>query len=121
MVRMKYLFYSLVAGTFIAALAISLPYNNAGKILLISGMGLSGGLFGVITSVTWPKLYGRKHLGAISGLAMSFMVAGSALGPWIFSLMENIWGHYRYTGYVGMVISLILGLVSLPVVLKSRS
>ena len=121
MVRMKHIFYALVIGTFIAALSIALPYNQTAKIILILGMGVSGGLFGVITSVTWPKLYGRTHLGAISGLAMSFMVAGSAVGPWIFSLMENIWGHYRYTGWLGMAITLIIGVASLPVVLKSKS
>ena len=113
------LFYSLVIGMFLAAAAIAFPFNGWANILLITGMGISGGLFGVITSITWPKLYGREHLGAISGLAMSFMVAGSALGPWMFSLMENIWGHYRYTGYLGMAFTLILGLTSLPVVLKS--
>lgn len=121
MIRMKYIFYTLVIGTFFAALAISLPYNGLAKIILILGMGFSSGLFGVITSVVWPKLYGRAHLGAISGLAMSFIVAGSALGPWTFSLIENIWGHYRYTGYVGMAMTLLIGLTSLPVVSKSKS
>ena len=120
-IRMKNIFYALVIGTFIAALAISMPYNRVSSILLILGMGIAGGLFGVITSVTWPKLYGREHLGAISGLAMSFMVAGSAVGPWLFSLMEGIWGHYRYTGWFGMAFTLLIGLSSLPVLMKSKS
>ena len=98
-----------------------MPYNRVSSILLILGMGIAGGLFGVITSVTWPKLYGREHLGAISGLAMSFMVAGSAVGPWLFSLMEGIWGHYRYTGWFGMAFTLLIGLSSLPVLMKSKS
>ena len=119
MIRMKNIFYALIISMFLAALAVSMTYSDSTRILLIIGMGVSGGLFGIITSITWPKLYGRKHLGAISGLAMSFMVSGSALGPWMFSLMENIWGHYRYTGYLGMAFTLILGLTSLPVVLKS--
>jgi len=84
-------------------------------------MGLSGGLYGVLTSVTWPKIYGREHLGAISGFAMSFMVAGSAIGPWLFSLMESIWGHYKFTGYMGMILVSIIGIMSLPVVTKSDS
>lgn len=120
-IKLKYIFYALILSAFIAALSITLPYSSGSMILLITGMGFAGGFFGVITSVVWPKLYGREHLGAISGLAMSFMVAGSALGPWMFSLMENIWGHYRYTGYVGMIMILIIGLSSLPVILKSDS
>jgi MFS family permease len=121
MVRMKNIFYTFVIGIFIVALAIALPHNGWVNIILIIGMGISSGIFGVISSITWPKLYGREHLGAISGLAMSFMVAGSAIGPWIFSLMEGIWGHYRYTGYLGMGVVLLIGLASLPVVMKSKS
>jgi MFS transporter, OFA family, oxalate/formate antiporter len=121
MIRMKNIFYALIIGTFIAAFSISMPYSLLSTVLLISGMGFANGLFGVLTSVAWPKLYGREHLGAISGLAMSFMVAGSALGPWIFSLMENIWGHYRYTGWFGMAVTLLIGLSSLPVLVKSKS
>lgn len=120
-IKMKYIFYSLVICAFFAAFSITLPYNGSTEILLIITMGLSSGVYGVLTSVSWPKLYGREHLGAISGLAMSFMVAGSALGPWIFSVMDAIWGHYRYTGFFGMAFTLIIGLASLPVVLKSKS
>ncbi|MBI9102669.1 MAG: MFS transporter [Spirochaetales bacterium] len=120
-VKMKNIFYTLVTGMFLAALAISLPYNNISMVFLILGMGVSAGLFGIISSVTWPKLYGREHLGAISGLGMSFMVAGSAIGPWLFSVMEGIWGHYRFTGYFGMGITLLIGIASLRVILKSNA
>lgn len=120
-IKMRNLFYSLIITTLIAAFSITLNYSTFSMVLLIIGMGLSGGIFGVLTTVTWPKLYGREHLGAISGLAMSFMVAGSAVGPWLFSVMENIWGHYKFTGYLGIGMVLIIGIFSLPVVLKSDS
>jgi len=120
LVKMKYLFYSFTIATFGAGLAIALPWNGFSALLLIGGMGLASGIFGVLTTVTWPKLYGREHLGAISGMAMSFMVAGSALGPWIFSFMESIWGHYRYTGWFGMGFALLIALTSLPVLMKSE-
>lgn len=120
-IKLKNIYYGLIITAFVAALSITLPYSDFSLILLIISTGLAAGIFGVLTSVAWPKLYGREHLGAISGMAMSFMVAGSALGPWMFSFMESIWGHYRYTGYVGMTMVLIIGLTSLPVVLKSDS
>ncbi|MGL1892830.1 MAG: MFS transporter [Spirochaetaceae bacterium] len=120
-IKMKYIYFSLIIFTFLASFSVAIPFNSVTNILLIVGMGMASGIFGVVTSVTWPKLYGREHLGAISGLAMSFMVAGSAVGPWMFSLMESIWGHYRYTGVVGMAMVLIIGLTSLPIILKSDS
>lgn len=120
LIKMKYIFYIFTISTFFAGLAISLPWNGLSFFLLLAGMGVANGLFGVITSVTWPKLYGREHLGAISGMAMSFMVAGSALGPWIFSFMESLWGHYRYTGWFGMGFALLIALTSLPVLVKAE-
>lgn len=119
--KMRNIFYIFLVSALLGTFSIAMPYSQTGRIIMIIGMGIAGGLFGVLTSVTWAKLYGREHLGAISGLAMSFMVAGSALGPWIFSLVEGWWGHYRYAGWFGIVFILILGLSSLPVLLKSDS
>ena len=53
--------------------------------LIISSFGLSNGLFGILMTVTWPRYYGREHLGAISGLCMTLMVIFSAVGPAFFS------------------------------------
>ncbi|MDC7233812.1 MAG: MFS transporter [Spirochaetales bacterium] len=114
-IDMKYHFYATVISIIAGAYALTLPYSTRSQLLLIGGFGVAGGLFGVINSVTWPKLYGREHLGAISGMAMSAMVAGSALGPWSFSLMETIWGHYRHTGWLGVLAAGLLGLAGIPV------
>jgi len=119
-IDLKYHFYALILSIMAGAFALTLPYTPMAAVLLIGGFGIANGLFGVITSVTWPKLYGREHLGAISGMAMSFMVAGSALGPWSFSLMFKIWGHYRDTGWLGVGAAGILGLISLPFLLKKE-
>jgi OFA family oxalate/formate antiporter-like MFS transporter len=121
LIQMKYLFYAFAAASLAGSLALAIPGVPGATVLLIAGMGIAGGLFGVVTTITWPRLYGREHLGAISGLAMSFMVAGSAVGPWIFSLMERIWGHYRYTGIFGMAFTAIIIISSLPVVARSES
>lgn len=120
-IKMKNIFYIFWVGCLLGALSIALPYNGQIRILMIIGIGIASGLMGVITSVTWPKLYGREHLGAISGLAMSFMVAGSAIGPWLFSIIEESQGDYRLAGYGGVVYVILLGFVSLPVLLKSKS
>ena len=120
-IDLNYHFFTLVLAIIMGGTALSLPYTSLSAVLLILGMGTAGGIFGVLNSVSWPKLYGREHLGAISGMAMSFIVAGSALGPWSFSMMQRVWGHYRYTGLLGVGISLAIGLVSLPVLLNRKN
>lgn len=119
--KMKYIFYTIILTMLLASLGISLPYSILSQLFIIVGMGLSSGFFGTLTAVTWPKLYGRKHLGAISGFAMSFIVAGSAIGPYIFGLMESIWGHYKYTGTIGLIWVSLIAIISLPIILRSDS
>ena len=120
-IDMKYQFYVFILSMIVGAYSLTLPYTSLTTILLICGFGIANGLFGVLNSVTWPKLYGREHLGAISGMAMSFMVAGSALGPWSFSLMEKIWGHYRLTGWLGVIAAALIGIVAIPFLSKKRT
>ena len=112
-IDLKYQFFLMSISIAVAGYALTLPYNGVTATLLIAGLGLGGGIFGVLNSVTWPKLYGREHLGAISGMAMSFIVAGSALGPWSFSMLEKIWGHYRHTGWMGVIASSLIGVAGL--------
>ena len=78
------------------------------RLLFLLSYGTASGLFGMLNIVTWPKLYGRKHIGAISGFAMSIVVAGSALGPWFFSLVYDLFGSYKNAGLGGAAFTLIL-------------
>jgi len=67
-------------------------------------------------------LYGRKHLGQISGFAMSVIVAGSAIGPWIFSVIHRYFGSYKGTGILGLIwcMLMIIMLALTPFNLASR-
>jgi cyanate permease len=62
--------------------------------LIIASFGLSNGLFGILMAVTWPRYYGREHLGAISGLCMTLMVIFSAVGPAFFSTIFKLTSSY---------------------------
>ncbi len=62
--------------------------------VIIAGNGVASGLFGLLMSVTWPRYYGREHLGAISGLCMTFMVIFSAVGPAIYGGFMKWFGGY---------------------------
>ncbi|RJE71676.1 MFS transporter [Reichenbachiella sp. MSK19-1] len=67
---------------------------------MILGNGIMMGLYSVILSVTWPRFYGRTHLGAISGRSITFVVLGSAIGPILFSESLAYFGNYEGAGWV---------------------
>ena len=106
-------FYFLaVLGLGAAGLALFNPAAVWSKPVLIAGLGVSSGLWSVLNNISWPRLFGRKHLGEISGSAMSLLVAGSALGPVIFSVLKTEAG-YNYAGLFGIlgpVCLLVLGI-----------
>jgi len=71
--------------------------------LLIAGNGVAGGLFALLSAVSWAKFFGRAHLGAIGGLHLSVTVMSSALGPVLFSQSLDWAGTYRYAAFVCLV------------------
>ena len=75
---------------------------------LIAGNGLMMGLFSVITTVTWPRYFGKRHLGAVSGQATMFIVFGSALGPVLFSTSFSQTGDYGLAGWICFIIFFLL-------------
>lgn len=80
---------------------------------LIIGGGIANGLFGVLMSVTWPNFFGREHLGAISGLCMTFMVIFSAIGPAIYGGVLKISSGYAPANIACLVFAFILLALSL--------
>jgi MFS family permease len=104
----KYLFLVYSGAMVLVSLSLSFLSFPFSDLLVIGSYGIAGGLFGMLNIVTWPKLYGRKHYGAISGFAMSIVVAGSAVGPWLFSMAFRFSGSYRGAGIVGAAIALLL-------------
>ncbi|MEM1336000.1 MAG: MFS transporter, partial [Actinomycetota bacterium] len=57
--------------------------------------GVAQGCFSSLTSAALPKIFGRRHLGAIAGVQMSAMVIGSAIGPALFAAVESLTDSYR--------------------------
>lgn len=95
-IRLKILLYAMITGAFSASIGLAGLNHGWGIYLIIVGGGLTGGLFATLMTIVWPRFFGRKHLGAISGKAMSMLVLASALGPVFFSL-SNTWLQ-SYTG-----------------------
>ncbi len=68
--------------------------NRLGVLAFVIGNGVCGGAFTALVGIVIPRFFGRKHLGAISGLTMSSMVVASGLGPIIFSLSLSMSKSY---------------------------
>jgi hypothetical protein len=99
---LKKLLFVMIGGALVWVVGLIGLSGGWGLWLIIVGSGVSGGLFAVLNSVTWPKLFGRKHLGAISGKAMSMLVFASALAPFFFSLSKTIFKTYTSMGWLGL-------------------
>lgn len=69
--------------------------TRAGYWLLVLGQGVGGGLWGMISNITFVRLFGRASLGAISGLNASLTVFGSAVGPALFAIGLDLFGSFR--------------------------
>ena len=78
----------------------------------ILNFGLSGGIFGVLLNVPFPRYFGRDHLGAISGLNMSIMVIASAVGPKLFSLGKEYLGNYRNAAALVLILPALILVLS---------
>ena len=76
--------------------------------MIIFGNGVVWGLYTVLIGVTWPRFYGLKNLGAISGFSLSWTVIGSALGPYMFSVSMELTCSYDLVAWICFGISILL-------------
>ncbi len=112
-IRLKFILLTHLSGILISMIGlIFLARSNDLMWLLIVGNGIAAGTFSTVNSVSWPRFFGVKHLGAISGFNMSWMVAGSALGPFIFSLSLRYWSSYSWITVILAIITLVLTILS---------
>jgi cyanate permease len=108
-IRLKYLLMVFMLGMLVTSTGLLfLGGRQISYWLVISGNGVVWGLYTVLIAVTWPRFFGLKHLGAISGFSLSWGVIGSALGPYLFSLAFNTAGSYRIMALVSAAASILL-------------
>jgi MFS family permease len=80
-------------------------------------MGLGGGLVMVMFFSVWPRVYGRRQLGGIQGVAQALTVLASALGPLLLATCVAWTGSYRAMFYILAAIIGMFGLAALAVTL----
>jgi sugar phosphate permease len=98
-IRIKYLLCVMAVSSSVGFLTLGLGSYPTMSWLHIIGFGISGGCWGSLSSIVYPRFFGRKHLGAISGLFMTVIVVSSAVGPVFFNFTEIFFGGYR-AGFV---------------------
>lgn len=107
-INLKIILVLEILGMIIASLAIIKLTPGFSVTMLIAGLGLANGTFGILMSITWITIFGKKHLGAISGAAMGWTAAGSALGPFLFSVLKDIFGNYTPALLVTIAVCIII-------------
>jgi len=99
-IKLKYLAMVQLIGLVTVSCGVAFLGPGWPVILCIVGYGLNQGMMGILNNVTWPQYFGRKHLGAISGFAAALGVAGSAAGPYLFSVVRDLTGAYRWAAVI---------------------
>lgn len=94
-----YLFIMIFSGILATYGLLTLSTAN-GIYFLIAGLGMYSGLFAVVNAVTWPRYFGRKFLGEITGKTASFLVIASAVAPSLFSYCFTTFGNYKFISYL---------------------
>ena len=100
-IKIKYLAFYLSITSVIALIGIShLQAEGIYYWLMILGYGGATGGHSIFLSIFLPRYYGRQHLGAITGQAMTLIVFASAIGPILFSLSLSIFDQYHMAVYI---------------------
>lgn len=111
-INLKIILVLELAGLITASMAMIFLSPGIPVIILIAGMGIANGTFVVLLSIAWINIFGKKHLGAISGYAMGWTVAGSAIGPFLFSVLRDLSGDYDLAALISIILTIILLLFS---------
>jgi sugar phosphate permease len=112
-ISLKYLLMIMMIATGLGSLGFMDFGNTWARGVVIVSQGIVGGLFGCLSVVAWPRFYGRKHLGAISGLNMGCLVFASAIGPPLFGLAESLTGRYQSAFLICALLAAVLFVASL--------
>ncbi|MEM7648205.1 MAG: MFS transporter, partial [Cyanobacteria bacterium P01_A01_bin.70] len=99
-VRLKVLFIAMMVFEAIGLIGMAHLESLPWRLVAIAGLGITGGFFGTLSSVTMPRYFGRQHLGSIVGVEMMTLVIASAIGPSLLALFNDVFGSYRFGLYL---------------------
>ena len=106
--RLKKLLSVMAVSMGLQALGLLHLSHTWGVVLYIVSGGLAMAFFGNLMAVAYPRFFGRKHLGAVSGWSMLSLVIGSAAAPLIWSLTKAALGDYTPALWGFIVVCIVL-------------
>jgi len=91
-------------------------HDGWGYWLLVTGLGVAGGLWSVVSNLAFIRCFGALHLGEVTGLVSAAMVLGSAIGPALFSLGLDWSGSYVAAEWlcIALVLPLFIAALLVP-------
>jgi sugar phosphate permease len=105
----------LAVALFLQALSLWMAqFLRGAELALLYGLilGATMGLTRTVSSTAWAAYFGRRHLGSISGLSSTILVAGSALGPLPLGIARDVLGSYNQALAVLAVLPLLLAILA---------
>jgi MFS family permease len=84
-----------LVGIIVSNIGVLHLHQPWGRFGIIVGSGLMGGMMRLLSTLAWPRYFGRRHLGAVSGFSMALGVSASAVGPSLFGLSLEGLGSYH--------------------------
>ncbi|MEZ5276092.1 MAG: MFS transporter [Opitutaceae bacterium] len=110
--RLKYLLFAMNLAAIASVVGALNLAEGWGPALFVAGNGVCGGAFVALAGISTPRFFGRRHIGAISGVGMSSMVIASGIGPFVFSLSTSTTGSYRAALWISLLIPAFLALLA---------
>jgi MFS family permease len=86
-----------------------------------AAMGLGGGVMMVLFFSAWPRVFGRKNLGQIQGIAQALTVLASAIGPLLLAWCVSATGSYAAMFRLLAIVIAFTSLASLVVVVPKAA
>jgi len=111
--RLKWLLLAMLITQALALFGLIFFDIPAGKLMVEIGYGVSSGIFGPLLTITMPRFFGRRHLGAITGLNTSILVFTCAVGPSLYSSVRDLTDSYKHIFVICMLLPLILAIFAL--------
>jgi len=100
-IKLKYIALVFGIGGLIAMYStVTLGQGTVQYWLLVIAYGTCSGIHPLILTLFLPRFYGKNHLGAITGQAMTLVVFSSAIGPILFSQSLTVTNSYNGAAYL---------------------